>query len=390
MHIGIVTHTLGFGDGQGRVNYEIAAAALDRGHRVTALASTVDAALAARNGLTWVRIDVDGWPSALLRNQVFAWRTTRWLRQHRARLDVVLANGAITWAPADVNAAHFVHTAWLRSPVHTARLQHGLRAGYQRLYTALNARWERHAFRQARTVVAVSDRVRSELLDAGVPEWRIAVIPNGVDLDEFAPGPADRTALGLPDDVPLALFVGDLQTPRKNLDTVLRALRHTPALHLAVVGRRADSPYPALAERLGLSARVRFLGFRTDVPALMRAADLCACPSRYEPFSLVLLEALASGCPVVTASPVGAATLLQDDCGIVVNDPEDASALAQAFAAVLDAPDPHALRRSARRVAESHSWAQMADAYLHLLELEARRSPVAASSPSAPSLVPES
>lgn len=375
MHIGIVTHALCRGDGQGRVNYEIARAALDRGHAVTAVASTVDAALSGRDAYRWIRIPVDGWPSALLRNQVFAWRSARWLRRHGDTLDVVMANGAITWAPAAINVAHFVHSAWLASDVHTARTQWGPAALYQWAYTALNARWERHAFRQARTVVAVSHRVRDELRAIGVPDDAITVIPNGVDLSEFQPGPASRSALGLPEDAPLALFVGDLQTPRKNLDTVLRALPAVPGLHLAVVGARDGSPYPAQARALDLAERVHFLGFRDDVPALMRAADLCVCPSRYEPFSLVLLEALASGLPVVTAAAVGAAPLLTDDCGVVLDDAEDAPALAEAMTHILDDPARHRrMCRAARDVATQHSWAQMANAYLDLLEAHAPHS----------------
>jgi len=367
MNIAIVTHTLRRGDGQGRVNYEIALSALDRGHRVTLIATSVDPSLMAREGAAWVPISVDGWPTALIRNQVFAWRSARWLRRHRAACDVVLANGFITWAAADVNAAHFVHTAWLQSRVHTARLTTGPESWYQWLYTALNARWERQAFRNASTIVAVSDRVRTELVDAGVDSASIRVIPNGVDLKEFSPGPADRESLGLRPNVPLALFLGDLRTPRKNLDTVLKTLLLVPSLHLAVAGQVNGSHYPALATDLGVADRVSFLDFRSDVPALFRASDVCICPSRYEPFSLVVLEALASGCPVVTAACVGASPLVQDSCGVVVADPDDVASLACAVEHVLGA-DTTMMRAAARSVAEQYSWDRTAAAYLDVFE----------------------
>ena len=374
MHLAIVTHTLSRGDGQGRVNYEVARAALDRGDYVTLIASTVSPELLSYDRVRWVEISVDGWPTALLRNQVFAFRSARWLRQHRDEIDVTLANGFITWAPVQVNAAHFVHSAWLHSEVHTSRLTSGPTAWYQWAYTALNARWERRAFAQAETVIAVSDRVAAELRAAGVPDSRIRTVPNGVDLDEFTPQAAQHEPMNLPvsiGDRRLALFVGDLKTPRKNLDTVLRALVDLPGLHLAVAGRTDGSPYPAEAARLGVASQVTFLGFRRDIAALMRAADVCVCPSRYEPFSLVVLEALASGCPVVTARSVGAAPIVTPACGVVVDDPNDAHTLTEALRRVAVNPSPRerqSLRRAARAAALDYDWSRTAAGYLDVLD----------------------
>jgi glycosyltransferase involved in cell wall biosynthesis len=378
MTIAIVTHRVVQGDGQGRVNHAIAEAAVRRGHRVVLVASEADPALVERSGVSWVPILVGGLPTALLRNQAFAWRSTRWLRAHRAQLDCVLANGSITWAAADVNVSHFVHTAWLRSAAHTSRLQRGPYGWYQWLYSWLNAQWERHAYRQARTVVAVSETVRDELGALGVPPDTIVTIPNGVDIAEFhppRPDPAaeDRTPFGLPANVPVGLFIGDLRTPRKNLDTVLRALQQVPLLHLAVAGSTADSPYPALARTLGLSSRVHFLGYCDAVPQLMRAVDICLCPSRYEPFSMVALESLASGTPVLTSRNVGAAKLLTPDCAWILDDPEDDAALAEALRDLLEKLSHHpdkiaSMKSAARALAEGYSFAHMAAHYLRVIE----------------------
>ena len=369
MRLALVTHKLLRGDGQGRVNYEVAKAALRCGHHVTLVATEVASELAADERVRWFKTEVGRWPSALLRNQVFARRSARHVERIRNEVDLVMANGFITWSPAAFNAVHFVHSAWLRSDVHTLRVRRGPRAWYQGLYTALNAHWERRAFAQAEALVAVSERVRDELVEVGVEPDRIHVVPNGVDLDEFAPGSADRVALELPPDVPLGLFVGDLQTPRKNLDVVLQALQRVPALHLAVVGEVAGSAYPAVAEALGVADRVTFLGFCRDVPSLMRAADLCLCPSRYEPFSLVLLEALASGLPVITARPVGAASLVTSACGIVVEDPEGVQSLTRAISGLIGDPARlQAMSLAARSVAEEHSWARMGQRYVDLFE----------------------
>jgi glycosyltransferase involved in cell wall biosynthesis len=321
---------------------------------------------------------VDGVPTELLRNQVFAWRSARWLRAHRPEIDCLLANGSITWTSADVNVCHFVHATWLQSPAHTSRIYRGPYGWYQQLYSLLNTAWERVAYRAAGTVIAISDTIRAELIDMGLSPDAIEVIPNGVDVEEFRPGPEDRTSLGLPPDVPLGLFVGDLRTTRKNLDTVLRALQHVPALHLAVAGVMDDSPYPALARDLEVDTRVHFLGFCRTVPRLMRAVDVCICPSRYEPFSLVAFESLASGTPVITSRNVGAAQLLTPDCAWIVDHPEDHRALAKAFDDLLGklshAPEEITYMQSAARaLAETYSFDRMAACYLHLIDsLDAR------------------
>ena len=369
MKIALVTSKVLKGDGQGRVNYEIARAVLRRGHQVVLVASQIAAELDAHPSVSWVRIPEARLPTRLLRDQIFAWQSFRWLRRHSHQFDVVHVNGFITWAASDVNVAHFVHSSWLRSPVHTARLRRDPYGLYQYLYSVLNARWEKQAFRKARVVVAVSEKIRKELAAIGVPDGQIHVIPNGVDLREFSPGAADREMLGLPVGVPLALFVGEIRTPRKNLDTVLRALVDVPELHLAVAGSVAASPYPSMASQLGLSDRVRFLGYREDASELMRAADLFVFLSRYEAHPLVVLEAMASGLPAITATTAGAAELVDEECGILFDNSEDAEALAVALRSFVQSPENlKSMGRAARAVAEQYSWQRMSESYLRLYE----------------------
>lgn len=376
MKLGIVTPSVMKGDGQGRLNYEIAREAIRRGHHVTVLANKLAPELEGNSQLNWISIPVKGMPTQLLRDMVFSQRSAIWLHKHRRELDLVMANGAITSAPGDVNVASFVHHAWLRSPVHTSRTRRDLYGFYQWLYTALNTGWEKHSFRQAKVVVAVSHNVKKQLIDIGIPPECIRVNWCGVSLEEFSPGSADRSQWGLPDGVPLALFAGDIRINRKNLDTVLHALVRVPGLHLAVAGITEGSPYPQLAAELGLSERVHFLGLQRNIPELMRAVDLFVFPSRYEPFGLVVLEAMASGLPVVTAATTGAAEVVTPESGIVLSDSEDAQGLAQALLRLTQDP---ALRErmghAARAVAEQHSWTSMARSYLDLFEQLANYEP---------------
>ncbi len=380
MKLCIVTHTVKKGDGQGRVNYEVAKEIIRRGHHLTLLASEIAPELAEDSQVKWIEIPVQRFPTEFIRNFVFAQKSAAWLQKYRADFDLVKVNGAITKTAADVNAVHFVHSSWLQclttsrfasTPVHISRTLRDAYGFYQWLYTALNAHWEKQAFQKAKVVVAVSDKVAQELVDIGVPRSQIQVIVNGVDLAEFTPGvgDAERQTWNLPENVPLALFAGDIRTTRKNLDTVLYALAKVPDLHLAVVGNTEGSPFPQLAASLGITNRVHFLGYRRDIAAIMRVADLFVFPSRYEACTLVLLEALASGLPVITATTTGGAELVTPECGVVLSDSDDIDALVTALLSLAkDGALMQQMGKAARSVAEQHSWNTMAQTYVDLFE----------------------
>jgi glycosyltransferase involved in cell wall biosynthesis len=369
MKLCVVTHSLIKGDGQGRVNYEVVDEALRQGHQVTILASQLDRELEQNQLLDWIYIPVKTFPTELIRNLAFSWQSSKWLMKNRSQFDIVKINGAITNASAEFNAVHFVHGSWLKSPLHTWQQRKDIYGLYQWLYTFLNSYWEKQAFARAETVVAVSRKVKQELLDIGVSDDRIEVITNGVDLQEFTPGASDRTKLGLPNYVVLALFAGDIRTPRKNLDTVLKAVAEVSDLHLVVAGSTKNSPYPQLAEKLDISNRVHFLGYRRDMSDLMKSVDLFVFPSRYEPFGLVLLEAMSSGIPVITAQTAGGAELVTPECGFVLSNPDDLTSLIGVLEQLTNAPQ---LRRQmglqARQVAEQNSWKSKAKLYLKLFE----------------------
>lgn len=369
MNFCIVTHRVVKGDGQGRANYEIAWEAIRRGHRITLLSSQVAPELQQNQSVTWIPITTKQLPTEFLRNLSFSRESSSWLQNHRHEIDLVLVYGCITSYPGDINTAQFVHSGWLRSPAHTSKLRRDYYGAYQWFYTALNAFWEKEAFRQAKVVIAVSDQVKQELSDIGIEQERIKVIFNGVDTQEFCPGEVARNQLGLPEGVTMAMFAGDIRTNRKNLDSVLYALAQVPALHLAVIGAVEGSPYPKLAQQLGISERVRFLGFRSDIADLMRAADLFVFPSRYEPFGMVVSEAMAVGLPVITAANVGAAEIITPDCGIVIPDSEDIQALAKALTMLAtDEPLRRRMGEAGRTIAEHHSWVSKAKIYIDLFE----------------------
>jgi glycosyltransferase involved in cell wall biosynthesis len=106
----------------------------------------------------------------------------------------------------------------------------------------------------------------------------------------------------------------------------------------------------------------------------MRAADVLVFPSRYEACSLVILEALASGLPVITARTAGGAEFVTPACGVVLDDPEDSRGLAEALRSLATEPQTRAaMGLAARRIAHGRSWEAMADEYLELYEESNKR-----------------
>ncbi|WP_052339956.1 glycosyltransferase family 4 protein [Gorillibacterium massiliense] len=379
MRICIVTHKFVKGDGQGRVNYEILKEAVKRDIQLELYATEVAEEFLRYPNVHWVQIPVKGWPTQLLKNQIFALISSVLLLFKRRHYDLVVMNGFITWLSSDINVVHFVHSSWIKSKVHPFRLRKNGFGVYQFLFTSLNSLLEKWAYSRARRLVPVSDKVKKELVAIGLADRPFEVIYNGVSLEEFQPmdaeHPITRESLGLHGTGLLALFVGDIKSPRKNLDSVLKAMQRVPDLLLAVVGADGESPYPTMAERLGLSKRVQFLGYRRDVADIMKTVDFFVFPSRYEACTLVVLEAMASGLPVITSYQSGVADLVSMSdrdgvtAGFVLEDSENRTDLANLMVFLSqDADMRKKMAEQARRVAEQFSWRIMAERYLNLFE----------------------
>lgn len=369
MKICFVTHAVKKGDGQGRVNYEVIVEALHQGHEIVIISSELSDELQNHERVEWIRMSLRRIPTALLRYQLFAWLSACWIWMNQRKLDLVVVNGFITYARSDINCIHFVHSAWVKSKYHPYQEQKNARAMYQWLYNSVNALLERHALKRTKQIVAVSEQVKQELIqDARVNPYKVSVISNGVDLNEFYPRAINRKDFNLDIDTTYALFAGDLKSSRKNLDTVLQALTQVEHIHLLVLGNAEKSVYPHMAERLGISQRVHFLGYRRDIAEIMSLADMFIFPSRYEPFSLVILEAMASGLPVITSSKCGAVELLSDDSAVVMEDPDDSDSLVSALRELLSNKgrlETMALR--AREDARKNSWGNMSHQYMKLI-----------------------
>ena len=272
----------------------------------------------------------------------------------------------------------------------------------EQLGTAYHASsWiEKTAYQNADGVVAVSKAMRQDVQDLyGVPEERIHIIPNGIDPDEYRPT-FDEALLrehGIDPDVPYVLFVGRI-TRQKGIIHLVNAIRHlNPGVQVVLCAGAPDTPeigqeMEEKVEAARAAGRQQIIWIakmlpRADAIRLYSHAAVFVCPSVYEPFGIINLEAMACETAVV-ASHVGGIPeiVVEGETGLLVpfekaseatsepRDPEQFSRdLATATNALLDDPERAAAmgRRGRARVEERFSWqavaAQTLDFYRSLL-----------------------
>lgn len=232
---------------------------------------------------------------------------------------------------------------------------------------------EKHLAGHTRAVVAVSESEARTFIGSGVVAGeRVRVIPNGIDPTPYEDAvPLDLAELGLDPTRPTAAVVGLLNVA-KGQDLALEALARpeTGELQLVFAGHGALlGELERRARELGVRERVAFLGFRSDVPAVLAACDLLLLPSRWEGLPYVVLEAMAAGKPVVATPVDGAVDLVVSGETGWLAAAIDGEALAVALGEVLDlSPDARLElgRRGAARLREHHTVEQMVQGLLDL------------------------
>jgi glycosyltransferase involved in cell wall biosynthesis len=209
-------------------------------------------------------------------------------------------------------------------------------------------------------IATCSDEVR-ELEQMGVDPDKVTVVPCGVDLDLFSPGPppafpSARATFRL-------LCLGRL-VERKGVETVLQALSMLPDAELVIAGGPGATDLDAdpeavrlaaIADRLGVADRVAMIGGldHSAVPDQVRRADVVVCTPWYEPFGIVPLEAAACGRPVVGSAVGGLLDTVDDGVTGLLVPPRDPDALAAALRSLqADPARRRRLGRAARRRAE--------------------------------------
>lgn len=258
-----------------------------------------------------------------------------------------------------------VHAEWLRQ---RRRVLGPVRRAWNRIEPHQNDKLalERATYESGalRAVICNSAMVRDDILrHYRIAPGRLHVIENAIDPAAYrrpdgagARRRALRTELDVPEDAMLWLFVGS-GFERKGLAAALRALARCPdRAHLAVVGRDHRLwRYRLLAARLGIARRVRFVGRQDDVRPYYWAADALIHPALYEPYGLVVLEAMAAGLPVLGSRQCGAANaLIRDGENGFLRDALDVDGWAEAMARIETADDRGSWAEAAVAAAAAH------------------------------------
>ncbi|TYL36411.1 hypothetical protein CV102_22565 [Natronococcus pandeyae] len=231
------------------------------------------------------------------------------------------------------------------------------------------------ARRAARTIV-LNPEMRSAFESRGVAAEKLAVIPNGVDIDRFQqvdPGVCEQVRVEHDlEGSRIVLFVGTV-TPRKGVVELLRAAAQVvgprPDVRLVIVGKMDMEPTYAdevrdLIDTTGLSEHVVLTGFVPDeqIPAFYRLADLFVLPSYEEGSSIAVTEAIASGTPVVGTTIDGIVQQIDPGVHGRLVDPGDIDGLATALAELLDdGAEREAMARALERRADELSWEHIAE-----------------------------
>jgi glycosyltransferase involved in cell wall biosynthesis len=233
----------------------------------------------------------------------------------------------------------------------------------------LKYRWGTDAY------VAISNRVKQTLLEAGVPEWRVFVVRSATDVDRFAhaePDPDLRSELGVPEEAFLVGNIGALvgHKDHRTLLEACRLVRDTiPGTWVAIVG---EGPLRGAvrdkAQALHMADRLVMPGFRRDVPQLIRAFDVFALSSSEEGLCSTLLEVAASGCPIVATDAGGVReAVLPDRTGLIVPT-RSPRALAEGIVELAQSPvrARRFVERGRERVREHFSAEALAEHTLRL------------------------
>ena len=191
-------------------------------------------------------------------------------------------------------------------------------------------------YRSCDHLIGNTEDIVRYLRDKDWPAARSHYIPNFVAAEPAQAVP--RASFETPEGAPLVLALGRLHV-NKAFDLLLRAAAELPEIYVWIAGEGPlGSELQSLAQDLGVAGRVRFLGWREDVAALLAAADILVCPSRIEPLGNVVIEAWAHGTPVIAAAAAGPMSLITPgETGLIV-PLEDAPAVATSIRTLIDNP----------------------------------------------------
>lgn len=216
-------------------------------------------------------------------------------------------------------------------------------------------------------IACVSEAIAKNL-KAWIPGLteKIVIVPNGIDVHRFQQAaPVSRSSIGLEDSKCVLLYVASFQE-RKDHGTLLRAVAQVVDVDLVLVGDgELRGQFERQAASLGIAQRVHFLGARTDVPELLKMADIYVHVPVFEGFGIAAAEAMAAGKPIIASDVPGLAQVVGDTAELV--PPGDSEALATAIRRLVASPELRSqLSNAALERSSQFSVEKTVEAYVDL------------------------
>lgn len=320
--------------GMDRANYALADYLARQGYDLHLVAYQADPELLAYNNITFHQVHKVA--NSYLLSAPLLDRIGRFHAQRISQCGgrVIVNGGNCQWA--DINWVHYVHAVYEPS-FQTGKLQQikGKLSRWNCLYA------ERQALQSAPIIIVNSEKTKKDLIkNLAIPDERIHCVYYGIDPQLFYPATPDERAklrqrLGWPKDKLMVVFIGALGDRRKGFDTLFSAWQQLCTYSdwdadLVAIGVGAELPqWQQRAEAAGISSRIRFLGFRCDVPNLLQTADCLVAPTRYEAYGLGVHEALCCGLPALVSTTAGVAERYPSHVkDLLLPAPDDAMELA--------------------------------------------------------------
>lgn len=282
--------------------------------------------------------------------------------QSAGRYDIIHSQGLCSLR-FDVTTAHQCNAQWYKS----RRQKEGRLSWREHLFGTAISWLEKRMYSQMQRsrVIAVSNRMKRDLRESYRCVVPIDVIHHGVDGALFSiPSQttmeATRRAWGVERDRFVFLYAGDL---RKGAQACIRAMRQFPEGSLVLVSRSQDKAWRNMAEEAGVADRVVFAGPSEAIQDAYAAADAFLMPTPYDPFGLVITEAMSSGLPVIASGEAGASELIVDgENGLILADVGSEEELVGHMRHLFnDREFAQELGRRARRTAADRSWNKVAE-----------------------------
>ena len=289
----------------------------------------------------------------------------------RHSFDIIHGNGGNFYG-ANIITAHYCHMGWNEVISLIPSSGSLIKRIYRNVTARIDTAMEKYIYRSRKykKIIANSEKIKNELCKFyDVINKSVKVIYIGVDTKLFNPSNRMiynieiRKKFNIPLDSCLILFAGAME--RKGLSFLLKSLKllKEENIFLIIAGKGDRKYYQREAESFGVDNLIRFAGHRSDIHKFYASADIFVLPTIYEPFGMVVTEAMASGLPVVVSRQAGASELITEgEDGILIKNADDHEEIAHILMPLVKDKDlRQRIGHNARLKVENLSWDKMAD-----------------------------